>query len=118
MYETCLPTPPLGRNPRLAAPPNVNSLNTAPFLATVIVLSLASGGLLQGLAGFLVFSLSMASLMVLVSVVASSSRRRLLKNLGESTPKIKKAGGAVIVPFGALLILLSLLPGILRPLFP
>lgn len=91
---------------------------TAPFLATVIVLSLASGGLLQGMAGFLVFSLTMAGLMVTVSAVASSSRRRLLRNLGESTPKIKRAGGAVIAGFGALLILLSLLPGILRPLFP
>ncbi len=91
---------------------------TAPFLATVIVLALAAGGLAPALAGFLAFSLTMAALMVLVSFVASSSRSRLLKGLTERTPAIKRAGGAVLVAFGGLLILLTAWPGLLRPLFP
>ncbi len=91
---------------------------TAPFLATVVVLSLAAGGLVPALASFLAFSSTMAVLMVLVSVIATSSRRHLLKGVSENTPRIKMAGGLVLVAFGALLVVLTALPGLLRPLFP
>ncbi len=91
---------------------------TAPFLATVIVLALASGGFVLALAGFLVFSLTMAVLMVIVSLVASSSRRRFLKKLSARTPAIKRAGGVILSAFGALLVVLTAWPTLLRPLFP
>ncbi len=91
---------------------------TAPFLATVVLVSLAAGGLLPALAGFLAFSLTMAALMVLVSLIASSSRRRLLKGVSENTPRIKRVGGTVLMAFGLMLVVLTAWPGLLRPLFP
>ncbi len=91
---------------------------TAPFLASVIVISLASGGLVPALAGFLAFALTMAALMILVSIVASGPSRASLKRLSTKTPSIKRAGGAALVAFGVLLSVLSLWPALLGPLFP
>ncbi len=72
----------------------------------------------SSVAGFLVFSLTMAGLMVLVSLVASTSHRRLLKAVSARTPAIKRAGGAVVLAFGFLLLVLTAWPGLLRFLFP
>lgn len=91
---------------------------TAPFLATVILVSLTSGGFLLALAGFLAFSLTMAALMVVVSVLASTSRRRLLRGLSARTPAIKRGGGIALAAFGALLLVTTAWPAILGPLFP
>lgn len=91
---------------------------TAPFLATVIVISLASGGFVPALAGFLAFALTMAGLMVFVSLFATSSRRHLLRGLSARTPTIKRAAGAALVAFGSLLLAVSVWPAVLRPLFP
>lgn len=91
---------------------------TAPFLASVVVLSLAAGGFFPALAGFLTFSLTMSGLMILVSLTATGSRRHLLKNLTSNTPKIKTLAGTFLTAFGFLLLVLSLWPGILKPLFP
>lgn len=91
---------------------------TAPFLATVLVVSLAAGGLLQAFAGFLVFALSMFVFMVGVSVMAVGSGRRFLRGLSERTPVIKRAGGIALQAFGVLLLVLTAWPRLLRPLFP
>ncbi len=91
---------------------------TAPFLATVIVLALASSGFVSALAAFLVFALTMAALMIIVSLVASSSRRRFLKTLSARTPTIKRTGGVILSAFGAVLLVLTAWPTALRPLFP
>lgn len=91
---------------------------TAPFLATVIVIALASGGFLAALAGFLVFALTMAALMLLVSVVAAGPRRGVLRRLSARTPAIKRAGGAALLAFGSLLIVTTVWPALLAPLFP
>ncbi len=91
---------------------------TAPFLGSVIVISLASGGLMPALAGFLAFALTMAALMILVSIVASGPTRASLKRLSAKTPSIKRAGGAALIAFGVLLSVLSLWPTLLGPLFP
>ncbi len=91
---------------------------TAPFLASVIVISLASGGLVPALAGFLAFALTMSALMILVSIVAAGPSRTRLKRLSAKTPSIKRAGGAALVAFGVLLSVLSLWPALLGPLFP
>ncbi len=91
---------------------------TAPFLATVILVSFAAGGFLPAFGGFLTFSLTMAGLMILVSIVASSSQRHLLKGLSARTPAIKRAAGTALMVFGALLLVLTLWPALLRPFFP
>ncbi len=56
--------------------------------------------------------------MIAVSVVASSSRRYLLKGVSERTITIKRVAGMVLVAFGSLLLVLTAWPGLLRPLFP
>jgi cytochrome c-type biogenesis protein len=91
---------------------------SAPFLATVIAVSLAAGGLFQALEGFLVFSLTMASLMVLMSLLATGRHRQLLRDLSARTPTIKRVGGIVLTASGAALIILTAWPALLRPLFP
>ncbi len=91
---------------------------TAPFLATVLVVSLAAGGFLPAFAAFLVFALTMAALMVFVSVLAAGSGRRLLPGLSARTPTIKRAGGAALIVFGSLLLVLTAWPALLGPLFP
>ncbi len=91
---------------------------TAPFLASVIVISLASGGLAPALAGFLAFALTMSALMILVSIVAAGPSRASLKRFSAKTPSIKRAGGAALVAFGVLLSVLSVWPALLAPLFP
>lgn len=53
-------------------------LSSNPSAVTVGLRSVVGMALLA-LVGFLVFSLTMAALMVVVSVVASTSRRRLLR---------------------------------------
>ncbi len=90
---------------------------TAPFLATVIVVGLAAGGPLAGFGSFLAFSLTMAALMLLVSVIGGTSRRGALASLTRRTPTIKRGAGAVLVAFGVMLVTLSLWPSLLRPLF-
>ncbi len=91
---------------------------TGPFLASVMVIALASGGLLPALGAFLTFALTMAALMVIVSLIASGSGRKLLRDFGAAAPKIKKAAGAVLTGFGAFLLVTTIWPGILAPLFP
>ncbi|MGQ0797434.1 MAG: cytochrome c biogenesis CcdA family protein [Methanobacteriota archaeon] len=91
---------------------------TAPFLATVIVLALASGGFLAAFAGFLVFALTMSTFMLLASVVAVGPHRGILKGLSARTPAIKRAGGAALAAFGAIVLVTTVWPGLLAPLFP
>ncbi|HLB67750.1 MAG TPA: cytochrome c biogenesis protein CcdA [Thermoplasmata archaeon] len=91
---------------------------TAPFLATVIVVSFAAGGILPALAAFFVFALTMAGLMVFVSLLTSRSSGRFLRGLSARTPTIKRAGGAALVLFGFLLLALTAWPSLLEPLFP
>jgi cytochrome c-type biogenesis protein len=91
---------------------------TGPFLASVMVIALAAGGLLPALGSFLAFALTMAALMLIVSLIASGSKRKLLRGLGAASPKIKNAAGAVLIGFGAFLLLTTIWPGILAPLFP
>lgn len=91
---------------------------TAPFLATVIVLALASGGFLPALAAFLVFALTMSALMIAVSWLSSGTGRRLLRDLSERTPAIKRGGGVALAAFGVLLLVLTTWPSLLQPLFP
>lgn len=91
---------------------------TAPFLATVIVVGFAAGGPLAAFSAFLAFSLTMAALMLVVSVIGGTSRRGALASLAGRTPTIKRGAGAVLVAFGVLLVILSFWPSLLQPLFP
>jgi cytochrome c-type biogenesis protein len=91
---------------------------TAPFLGTVVVVSLASGGPLAALAGFLLFAATMAALMVVSSAFALGSRRKAWREWSRRTPWIKRAAGGMLAAFGAFAIASSLAPSVLQPLFP
>ncbi len=90
---------------------------TAPFLASVAVLGLAAGGLLEAIGAVAVFVLTMVGLMVGVSLMAARSVGRL-KAWAAATPRIKEAGGVLLAIVGGAMILLTAWPQLLRPLFP
>ena len=90
---------------------------TAPFLASVAVLALAAGGVLEAIGAVAVFVLTMAALMVGVSWFAATSVGRL-RAWTAATPRIKRAGGVLLAAVGITTIVLTAWPQLLRPLFP
>lgn len=90
---------------------------TGPFLASVILVGLAAGGFGPALVAFLVFSVTMAALMVAVSLLASTGLERT-RTLVARAPKVRRVAGGVLVVFGTLLAAFTVNPSLLRPLFP
>ena len=76
----------------------------APIMAGLIVFALASGGFVNAFLAFLVYSLTMASLMLGVSLLVARSKTVLINNLKYSTPKIKKASSIILIAVGTFLI--------------
>ncbi|MBI3023918.1 MAG: hypothetical protein HYY68_09400, partial [Thaumarchaeota archaeon] len=72
-----------------------------PIMAGLIVFALSSGGFLNAFLAFLVYSASMASLMLGVSLLVSKSKTFLIGDLKYSTPKIKKVTSMVLIVVGA-----------------
>ena len=89
---------------------------TGPFLASVVLIALAAGGFAAALLAFLVFSFTMAALMMAVSLLAFA--RGVARMPGEGTRRVQRIAGAALVAFGALLALFTVNPYLLRPLFP
>jgi cytochrome c-type biogenesis protein len=79
-----------------------------PILAGLSVFALSQGGFSQALLAFLVYSLVMASLMVLISILVAFSKETLLKDLGQSVLIIKKTSGALLLIVGLFLIISSI----------
>ncbi len=75
-----------------------------PIMAGLIIFALGSGGFINAFLAFLVYSASMASLMLGVSLLVSKSKTVLLNDLRYSTPKIKKASSIILIVVGAFLI--------------
>ncbi len=75
-----------------------------PIMAGLIVFALGSGGFAIAFLAFLTYSLSMASLMLGVSLLVAKSKTVLLNNLKYSTPKIKRASSILLIVVGAFLI--------------
>ncbi|MBI3023823.1 MAG: hypothetical protein HYY68_08920 [Thaumarchaeota archaeon] len=90
-----------------------------PIMAGLIVFALSSGGFVNAFLAFLVYSASMASLMLGVSLLVSKSKTLLIGDLKYSTPKIKKATSMVLIVVGAFLIYATInLQFFVRTLFP
>jgi len=79
-----------------------------PILAGLSVYALSLGGFSQALLAFLVYSLVMAFLMILVSILVAFSKETLLKDLGKSTVAIKKFSGYLLLLVGLFLIASSI----------
>ena len=74
---------------------------TGPILAGLTLSALAAGGFGSALGAFAVFNLTMALLMLLVSVLVGTSKQALVDRMKAATPKIKRAAGAVLLLVGA-----------------
>jgi len=79
-----------------------------PIMGGLIVFALGSGGFLNAFMAFLVYSTTMASLMLGVSLIVAKSKTALLNNLKQSTPKVKKASSIVLIGVGIFLIYATL----------
>jgi len=79
-----------------------------PIMAGLIVFALGSGGFVNAFMAFLVYSATMASLMLTVSLLVSKSKTVLLTNLKHSTPRIKKASSTILIAVGIFLIYATL----------
>lgn len=76
-----------------------------PILASLSLFAIASGGFQSALSAFIIYSLVMALLMVIVSLLVGLSREGLLKVVGNSILAIKKVSGVILVLVGVILIL-------------
>ena len=74
---------------------------TGPILAGLMLSALAAGGFGSALSAFAIFTLTMASLMLMISVLVGASKQALVVRLKAATPKIKRAAGAVLIAVGA-----------------
>ena len=79
-----------------------------PILAGLSIYALSLGGFSQALLAFLVYSLVMALLMILVSILIAFSKETLLKDLGKSVVAIKKFSGYLLLLVGLFLIASSI----------
>lgn len=79
-----------------------------PILAGLSVFAFSQGGFSQALLAFVVYSLVMASLMLLVSTLVAFSKEALLQNLGQSVLVIKRSSGVLVLLVGLFLIISSI----------
>jgi len=92
---------------------------TAPILAGLIVVALASGGLASALGAFLVFAVTMGALMLIVSLLVAASEETLITRMKAATPKIKIASSYVLILVGVFNIYTAInLPVFLSLFFP
>jgi cytochrome c-type biogenesis protein len=79
-----------------------------PIMAGLIVFALGAGGFISAFLAFLVYSLTMASLMLGISLLVTKSKNVLISGLKYSTPKIKKASAIILIAVGAFLIYVTI----------
>ncbi len=90
-----------------------------PIMAGLIVYALGSGGFLSAFLAFLVYSATVASLMLGVSLLVAKSKTVLINDLKYSTPKIKKGSSIILMAVGAFLIYATInLQLFVQTLFP
>ncbi len=73
---------------------------TGPILAGLVVFALASGGFTAAFGAFLLFTLTMAALMLLVSAIVAASRQSLVQRLKAAAPRIKSAASYLLIGVG------------------
>jgi len=78
-----------------------------PILGGLFIFALSQGGFLTALLALAVYSFVMASLMILVSTVVAFSKEGLLGVLRQSTVKIQRLSGILLLLVGLFLILSS-----------
>jgi cytochrome c-type biogenesis protein len=79
-----------------------------PIMAGLIVFALGSGGFMSAFMAFAVYSATMGSCMLLVSLLVAKSKTILLKNAKRSTPRIKQASSVILIGVGGFLVYATL----------
>jgi len=79
-----------------------------PIMAGLLIFALSQGGFFQVLLAFGIYSLVMAVLMVLVSLLIALSKKSLLQSLTQSSVAIQKISGLLLLIVGFFLIFSSL----------
>lgn len=79
-----------------------------PIMAGLIVFALSQGGFANALGAFVVYSLTMAFLMIIVSIIIALSKETLLQGFRQSTGTVQLVSGALLLLVGAFLILSSI----------
>lgn len=79
-----------------------------PIMAGLILFALSRGGFADALLAFGIYSLTMASLMVVVSMLMALSKETLLHGLRQSTVTIQRVSGVLLLLVGAFLIFSSI----------
>ncbi len=78
-----------------------------PIMGGLIVFALSQGGFSDAFLAFVVYSLVMALLMIVVSLLIAFSKETLLQSLRQSTVAIKRVSGVLLLIVGIFLILSS-----------
>lgn len=73
---------------------------TGPILAGLMIFALSSGGSSLALTAFLIFSLTMGTLMLVVSGLVAASHQTLITKLKAATPKIKGVASLLLIAVG------------------
>ncbi|MCI0712330.1 MAG: hypothetical protein L0154_19405 [Chloroflexi bacterium] len=81
---------------------------TGPILAGLVIFALSSGGLVSALLAFGIFSMTMGSLMLLVSVLVATSQEAMIYRLKKASPRIKTLTGILLVGVGLFNIITSI----------
>jgi len=76
---------------------------SAPIFFAVLFWAI-SGGLLNGVANFLVYSAGMGVPMIITTILVAQAKKRLVNKLTNATPILQKVSGIVLVVVGAYLI--------------
>jgi len=79
-----------------------------PIMAGLIVFALGSGGFTSAFFAFVVYSATMGSCMLGVSLLVAKSKTILLNGVKHSTPRIKQASSVVLIGVGLFLIYVTL----------
>lgn len=74
---------------------------TAPILASLILVAVASGGLASAVSSFHVFAATLGTLMLVISALVAASEDTLISRLRAYAPKIKRASSYVLILVGA-----------------
>ncbi|MBI2084874.1 MAG: hypothetical protein HYT70_04685 [Candidatus Aenigmarchaeota archaeon] len=79
-----------------------------PILAGLILFAFSTGGFISALTAFIVFSLTMAFLMIVLSFLVGLVKRETIEKLTNITPKIRKWSAVILILVGLYLFLSSI----------
>jgi cytochrome c biogenesis protein CcdA len=90
---------------------------TGPILAIVLVSALASGSIASALFTFLVYSFTMAIMMVFVSMLSAYAKDELINKLKASATNIRRISSIILIIVAIFLTISSLYPQEISKLF-